>query len=46
MRQWNARRMFSTKLVLCLIILGLLGTLLLPPAAWSQGARAECSASA
>ena len=45
MRQCNARRMFSMKLVLCLITLGLLGTLLLPPSPGPKG-RAECSASA
>src|ERR671923_2989945 len=37
MKQWNARRMSSMRLVLCLIILGMLGILLLPPVAWSQG---------
>src|SRR6266487_122094 len=37
MKQWNVRRLSSMKLVLCLIILGLVGTLLLPPVAWSQG---------
>ena len=37
MKQYNAQRMSSMQLVLCLIILGLLGTLLLPPVAWSQG---------
>ena len=37
MKQRNARHMSSMKLVLCLITLGLLGTLLLPPVAWSQG---------
>jgi len=37
MKQCNARRMSSMKLVLCLTTLGLLGTLLLPPVAWSQG---------
>src|SRR6185503_14445253 len=37
MQQCNARRMSSMKLVWCLIILGLLWTLLLPPVAWSQG---------
>src|SRR5499426_963610 len=37
MKQHNTRHMFSMKLVLCLIILGLVGTLLLPLGAWSQG---------
>src|SRR6266699_3601805 len=37
MKQWNVRRLSSMTLVLCLIILGLVGTLLLPPVAWSQG---------
>ena len=37
MKQWNARRISSMQIVLCLIILGLLGTLLVPPVAWSQG---------
>ena len=37
MKQRNAPRMSSMKLVLCLIALGLLGTLLLPPVACSQG---------
>src|SRR5262249_56581387 len=37
MQQLNAQRMSSMKLVLCSIILGLLGALLLPPVAWSQG---------
>src|SRR2546430_17069153 len=37
MQRCNARLMSNMKLVWCLIILGLLGTLLLPPVAWSQG---------
>src|SRR5919198_3111792 len=37
MQQWNARRLSRIQIVLYLIILGLLGTLLLPPSAWSQG---------
>src|SRR5207248_2217715 len=37
MQQWNARRMSSMKIVLGLLTLGLLGLLLLPPGAWSQG---------
>src|ERR687887_73646 len=37
MQQWNARRLSRIQLVWCLISLGLLGTLLLPPVAWAQG---------
>src|SRR5215831_7518551 len=37
MQQSNTQRMSCMKLVLCLIILGLLGTLLLPPVARAQG---------
>src|SRR5499427_5069096 len=37
MQQCNVRRISSMQLVLCLISLGLLATLLLPPVAWSQG---------
>src|SRR5215217_2466795 len=37
MQQCNTRPMSNMPLVLCLIILGLLGTLLLPPVARSQG---------
>src|SRR5215471_12468812 len=37
MQQCNARRMSSMQIVLCLITLGLLGMLLLPLEAWSQG---------
>src|SRR5499426_1762515 len=37
MKQRNVRRMSSMQLVVGLMILGMLGTLLLPPGAWSQG---------
>ena len=37
MKRCNTRRMSNVKTLLCLITLGLLGTLLLPPVAWSQG---------
>src|SRR5215470_12030686 len=37
MQQCNVRRISSIQLVLCLISLGLLVTLLLPPVTWSQG---------
>ena len=37
MQQWNTRHMSSMRLVLCLIILGLVGSLLLPPVVLSQG---------
>src|SRR5215468_12544203 len=37
MQQCNARRMSTRQIVLCRITLGLLGMLLLPPGAWSQG---------
>src|SRR2546426_7009127 len=37
MKRCNTRRMSNVKTLLCLITLGLVGTLLLPPVAWSQG---------
>src|SRR6266850_4174311 len=37
MKRYNAQRRFSVKTLLCLIALGLVGTLFLPPVAWSQG---------